>query len=73
MPKFSHGSEEHTLARADYFAGLLQKTSDPVYWEGAKLHAAREALQRVRDTAHAHRYQTPIAILESALHKASIR
>ena len=38
MPKSD--PKEHTLERAEYFSGLVSKTTDPVYWPAEKILAA---------------------------------
>jgi hypothetical protein len=66
------GSLEHIVARANYFKGLVMKTTDPVYWEAEQLIEAKNALAAARDHGKGHIYQTALAMIESAVHKASI-
>ena len=69
MPKA--GTKEHAFARADYFNGLVKKTTDPVYWEQEKLEAAKAALDAVAGYDVRGAFTTARAMVEAAMHKAS--
>lgn len=60
--------EEHMLDRANYFKGLVTKTTDPVEWEKEKLLEAKEALHAAQ---HHRAFENALAMIESAVHKAS--
>ncbi|MDD3531507.1 MAG: hypothetical protein PHV99_02890 [Candidatus Pacebacteria bacterium] len=62
------GSLAHTLARAEYFLGLLTKTTDPVFWEVKKIE---EALAAVALAAEKHsRYKNALAAAQAAFLKS---
>ncbi|MFA6414617.1 MAG: hypothetical protein WC217_00910 [Candidatus Paceibacterota bacterium] len=48
------------------------KTTDPVYWEPERLIEARAALSAARDRGKGRIFETALAMVESAVHKASI-
>jgi hypothetical protein len=58
-------SPEHILARAEFFKGLITKTTDPVHWEEKKLREAKDALARARELEF-RRYETAYAMIENA-------
>jgi hypothetical protein len=64
-------SEEHILGRADYYKGLVTKTTDPVHWSKEDLLEAETALGAVTREEHRKRYENARAMVESACHKAS--
>ena len=64
------GSLDHVLARADYFNGLVQKTTDPVHWSREDL-LRKVALVAAAETRYKPKYANAIAMIEAAQHKAS--
>ncbi len=66
------GSKEHILARAEYFKGLVTKTTDPVHWNQEDILAAEAALTKAaEDVLYRRQYIDALAMIESAKHKAS--
>jgi len=63
------GSTEHMLARAEYYSGLLTKTTDPVSWPPQRLTEAAHALRPALELGH-RRYVNALAAAESALLKS---
>ncbi len=63
------GSKDHVLARADYFKGLVSKTTDPVYWPEEKIREAIVVLL-VAETLDPRRYEAPLAMAQIAMYKA---
>jgi len=67
--KMKFGSLEHTLNRADYYRGLLTKTTDPVYWDDKNINDAIAALRPVVERGH-RRYENAFAAAQAALLKS---
>jgi hypothetical protein len=63
-------SKEHILARADYYAGLVTKTTDPVRWSVEKVLEALEAL-KLAHQIQPRRYANSFAMAEHALAKVT--
>ena len=56
---------EHALARAEFYRGLVLKTTDPVFWESHRVHEAEMALVAVVVLGH-RRYEDALAAAQSA-------
>jgi len=67
------GSLDHALKRADYYKGLLTKTTDPVFWDGMEgkkvLEEAFIVLDHLVKAGH-RRYLNALSAADAALDKA---
>ncbi|MBI2025718.1 hypothetical protein HYT04_02955 [Candidatus Kaiserbacteria bacterium] len=63
-------SEEHVLARANYYKGLVTKTTDPVYWPEEKLRQAIVILL-VAAKLEPQNYESALFAAQVACHKVA--